>query len=153
MAQQKSQRTIGVFIGAGEKSIKLARKDNTEWEFPLFVNAPNGTREHIVDLLDKGAREDGTFGNRKVISWDMPASMLERSVIKTGENAGKTCFTVTITLDSLTDWLNSLDVRRKGAVLEQAKNAFDAHKAKVDAELGDDAAIVHPETDTTVAPF
>jgi hypothetical protein len=153
MAQQKTQRQIGVFIGAGDKGISLTRKDKTEWQFPLFVNVPNGTREHIVDLLDKGPREDGTFGNRKVISWDMPAGALEQTIIKTGDNAGKTCLTVTITLDTLTDWLESLVITRKGAVSQQANDAFAAHKAKVIAELGDNPAIVQPETDVTVSPF
>lgn len=93
MAQSKSTKTIPVWMGAGKNAVSVNRCDNQEWEHPLFVNAPAGFREDfLIPLLKKD--ENGV--NTQTVRWEMPVSMIKRSIIKSGEHAGEPCFSVTI---------------------------------------------------------
>lgn len=121
MAQQHNRKSVSVFVNAGEKAVTFTRRDLSEWEFPLFVNVPNGVREFVVELLDKQWDDNaGRLVATNVISWDIPAGRIERSTISKGDNAGKPMLSVTIPVESLKDWLTKeLVIRKKGAVSDE----------------------------------
>ena len=122
----KSTRTIPVWVNAGDKAITFNRIDGQKWDLPLFVNAPNGVREALVSRLEKNAEGKATIN----ISWDLPITMIKRSVIQTGPNAGKSTMSVTISEEFLADWLSQLNETRRGAVKAEVRSVLDAFLAK-----------------------
>jgi hypothetical protein len=111
MATSANRKTVKVFVNAGEKAISFSRTDGKGWDFPLFVTAPNGVREHLItEVLRKGA--DGKATN--TVTFLVAEQDVEQVFAQTGPNAGKPYFRFTISEDNLADWLDSLDVRARG---------------------------------------
>lgn len=151
MAQQHNRKSVSVFVNAGEKAVTFTRRDQSEWEFPLFVNVPNGVREHLVTLLNKQWDDkSGRLVATNTISWDIPAGRIERSTISKGDNAGKPMLSVTIATDSLSDWLDALEIRPRGAVRDDVAAILEAHLKKVGVK---DQTPATSEVSTDDLPF
>jgi len=124
---RNTNKSIPVWVNAGDKAIVFNRIDGKTWEQPLFVSAPNGVRETLVGVLAKDA--DGRATNN--ITWDLPTSMIESGFIQKGENAGKPIKSVKITEDFLGEWLSQLNVTRRGAVKSEVKTTLDNWAASI----------------------
>ena len=135
MSTVRINNTIPVWINAGDKAITLSRCDRAEWQKPLFVNAPTGVREALVQRLAKGPDGKAT----RNIRWEMPESALIEQVIQSGPNMGGTCWVVKIQVApetagavALDAWLQALEISRRGAVDPQVKSVLDAWLADGD---------------------
>ena len=117
MAQNAKSKSIPVWVNAGEKAITFARRDGQNWVRPLFVNAPNGTREAILEMLCK---VDGKATRN--ITWEMPKTMVQTTIIQKGDNAGKMVDSISISIEFLESWLNELVVTKRGAVQSEVKD-------------------------------
>lgn len=149
MAQQHNRKPVSVFVNAGDKTVTFTRRDKAEWDFPLFVNMPNGVREYILSLLNKQWQGDKLVATNNV-TWEIPAGRIERDTISSGANAGKPILTVTITEDGLAQWLDQLEVTARGAVRDSVKAILEADAAKRGVKVSQTIA---PEVDTDDRPF
>lgn len=124
---RNTNKSIPVWVNAGDKAIVFNRIDGQAWDHPLFVSAPNGVREELVKTLAKDADGKAT----RNITWDLPVSMVEKSFIQKGDNAGKPMMSVKITEEFLADWLSQLNVTRRGAVKPEVKTTLDNWAASI----------------------
>lgn len=119
MANSKTNKTIPVWVNAGEKAITFNRKDGQNWERPLFVNVPNGVRERIAKLLGKvNEAGDLDFTMKPTIncSFELPVKEIETTTIQRGDNAGKLVNSFTVKTEQLRNWLNQLEFSARGAI-------------------------------------
>ena len=124
-----SKKVIPVWVNAADKAVTFTRIDGQAWDSPLFVTVPNGVREAIVQKL---AKVDGKATRN--ITWDLPVSMVQRSVIKSGANAGKPVASVRIAEEFLGEWLGQLNITSRGAVKAEVRSTLDAWLAAEEAD-------------------
>jgi hypothetical protein len=121
----KSKKPIPVWVNAGETRVVFNRKDGNEWARPLYVNLPNGVREHIAKLLgktDQNGMLDWSLKAKNNCSFALNWADVEAKTIKSGEHAGKIVDSFTIQIEQLNEWLNQLEFTRRGAVSTDVKD-------------------------------
>jgi len=139
---KKKTNTTPVFIGAGENRISLTPVEGTwtheDQEVAMYFKAPNGTREIVLDALQKVTTVDEkgniTTTNTNVIVWEMPNDL---KVLRKSKD-GKWYFTVEVTDEMLESWTDMIveNVRPKGAVSKKNQPVIDNARAKLQAKLG-----------------
>jgi hypothetical protein len=151
----KSNKTISVWVNAGESKIVLNRKDGAEWSRPLFFNAPNGVREKIAIWLGKvltdengkpvlklnkttGQMEKQVDFTKKATNnceWEMDLKMVKTEAIKSGANAGKLADSITITDENLSGWLKQLVFTKRGSIRANVATTLSEFEPTI---IGDD---------------
>ena len=137
--KEATKDTTAVYIGAGESHVMLTPVNGGKWthrgqEAILFVSAPNGTREFIVQALGKTVDADMKTSNSNVIVWEMPND-LKKLDGKTSKGTWK--FKVTITDEMLEGWMDMViqNVRPKGAIKPENEPVISNAYAKLQAKL------------------
>jgi len=160
MAQNtKSNKTINVWVNAGENAVVFNRKDGQEWARPLFVNLPNGVREKIAIKLGKvltdangkpvlklnkttGQMEQQPDFTKKAVnncSFVLEWKLTESAIIKDGDNAGKAYDKFVVTAENLGQFLSQLTFAKRGAVSEEVKSVLDSWEPEIlGADEGED---------------